>query len=79
MKMTKDSLYVSTFQELVEDVATGIKKGKAYDMASLLLRFRESLDKRDTASESYTKQHLKSRLEKHFGDGIVFSQPSKQA
>ena len=64
---------------MAEDLETGIKKGKAYDMASLLLRFQESLDKRGTTSESYTKQHLNSRLEKHFGDKIVFCQPSNRS
>ena len=74
-KMT-DLLYEPAFQELADDLATGIKKAKAYDMASLLLRFQESLDKRGTGSVSYTKQHVvsKSRLEKHFGDEIVFFQ-----
>ena len=70
----KDTLYKPVFQQLAE-----IKKGKAYNMASLLLRFQESLDKRGTSSESYTKQHFKSHLEKHFGDKIVFCQPSNRS
>ena len=74
----KDTLYEPAFQEFTEDLATGIKKGKMYDVVSLLLRFQESLDKRGTSSESYTKQHLKSHLEKHFGDKIVFCQPSNR-
>ena len=79
-KMT-DLLYEPAFQELADDLATGIKKAKAYDMASLLLRFQESLDKRGTGSVSYTKQHVvsNSRLEKHFGDEIVFFQPSNRS
>ena len=48
-------------------------------MASLLPRFQESLDKRGTSSESYTKLHVKSRLEKHFGDKIVVCQPSNRS
>ena len=45
-------------------------------MASLLTRFREILNRRGIGSESYTKQQLKSRIEKHFGDDVVFPQPS---
>ena len=50
-------------------------------MASLLTRFHETLDRGGTGSESYTKQHLKSRIhvEKHFGDDVVFSQASHQS
>ena len=63
----KDSQYETAFQELAEDLTPGIKQGKAYDMASLLTSFREILNRRGIGSESYTKQHLKSRIEKHFG------------
>ena len=48
-------------------------------MASLLLRFYESLDRRGTASERYIKHHVKSRLEKHFGDEKVFCQSSNRS
>ena len=75
----KDSQYEAAFQELAEDITPGIRKGKAYDMASLLTRFRETLDRREIGSESYTKQHLKSHMEKHFGDDVVFSQPSHRS
>ena len=72
----KDSQYEAAFQELAEDIIPGIRKGKAYGRASLLTRFRETLDRRGIGSESYTKQQLKSRIEKHFGDDVVFPQPS---
>ena len=48
-------------------------------MASLFTRFPETLDRRGIGSESYNKQHLKSRIEKHFGDDVVFSQPSHRS
>ena len=64
---------------MAEDITPGIKKGKAYDMALLLTRFRKTLDRRGIGSEGYTKQHLKSRIEKHFGDDELFSQPSHRS
>jgi hypothetical protein len=43
-------------------------------MSSLLSRYRERLDDKGINAESYSKQRLKLRLQKHFGDNIVFHQ-----
>ena len=48
-------------------------------MASLLSKFREILVNKSGNGESYTKQHLKRRLEKHFKNEIVFCQPSDRS
>ena len=43
-------------------------------MSSLLSKCRELLADKGITAESYSKQHLKLRLQKHFGEDIVFHQ-----
>ena len=69
-----ETLDDTAFKETVAEISEGICQGKAYDMSSLLLKYRESLEDKGIKGESYSKQRLKLRLEKHFGEKIVFHQ-----
>ena len=70
----------SAFQELVIDLAAGIEQGRAYDMVSLLGKYRDILTQEGAANpESYTTQNLKIRLQKHFSSSIVFHQPADRS
>ena len=54
------------FKEMAAEISEGIYQGKAYDMSSLLSKYRELLKETGIKAESYSKQHLKLRLQKHF-------------
>ena len=69
-----ETVYNAAFLDLAVEVAEGINQQKAYDMSSLLSRYRERLDDKGINAESYSKQRLKLRLQKQFGDNIVFHQ-----
>jgi hypothetical protein len=69
-----ETVYDAAFLDLAVEVGEGINQQKAYDMSSLLSRYRERLDDKGINAESYSKQRLKLRLQKHFGDNIVFHQ-----
>ena len=69
-----ETLYDTAFKEMAAEISEGIYQGKAYDMSSLLSKYRERLEDKGIKAESYSKQHLKHRLEKHFGENIVFHQ-----
>jgi len=74
-----DSPHERAFQELVIDLASGIKQGKAYDMMSLLGKCQDILMQKGASNpESYTTQNVKIRLQKHFSSAIVFHQPADQ-
>lgn len=70
-----ESLYDEAFQELAESIKDGIAKGRAYDMVSLLSMYKGLLAKKGIDASSYTKQHLKKRLQHRFTTSIVFHQP----
>ena len=63
---------------MVKEIEVGIDCGKAYDMASLLDMYKRLLKNNGADGASYTKQHLKVRLQKHFGESIVFHQPPER-
>ena len=75
-----DSPHERAFQELVIDLAAGIDQGRAYNMMSLLGKYRDILTEKGAANpESYTTQNLKIRLQKHFSTMIVFHQPADRS
>ena len=49
--------------------------GKAYDMTSLLHKYKFLSENQGVEPDNYTRQHLRQRLKNHFGDKIVFHQP----
>lgn len=69
-----ETLYDTGFKEMAAEISEGIYHGKAYDMSSLLSKYRKHLEDKGIKAESYTKQRLKLRLENHFGEEIVFHQ-----
>ena len=71
-----ESAYDISFQEIASEITVGIREGKAYEMTSLIARYHEILKSKGVETETYTKQRLKARLQKHFGDNVVFHQPS---
>ena len=72
---TSDTDYDNAFQRLTEDLKHGLDEGQAFDMASLLARYKEFLlEKGVTRAESYSMQCLKDRLTNFFGEEIVFHQ-----
>ena len=60
-----ETLYDTGFKEMAAEISEGIFQGKAYDMSLLLSKYRERLEDKGMKAESYSKQHLKHRLEKH--------------
>lgn len=69
-----EASYDRAFKEMAAEISEGIYQGKAYDMSSLLSKYRELLEHKGIKAERYSKQHLKLRLRKHFGEEIVFHQ-----
>ena len=47
-------------------------------MKSLLTKYQNILASKGIDASSYTRQHLKVRLQKHFGGELVFHQPSSR-
>ena len=70
----KRTVYDTAFQKLAVKVGDGINQQKAYDMSSLLLRYRERLGDKGINADSYSKQRLMLYLQQHFGDNIVSHQ-----
>ena len=71
-----NSLHEVSFQELVAEITRGIREGKAYDITTLLTMYQSNLESKDVDASSYSKQHLKARLQKHYGDELIFHTPT---
>ena len=69
-----ETAYDAAFKEMsaFKEISKGIYQGKAYDMSSLLSKYRECLEDKGIKVESYSKQRLKLRLVNHFRESIVF-------
>ncbi|KAK3746850.1 hypothetical protein QZH41_000039 [Actinostola sp. cb2023] len=74
-----ESRYEAAFQEIRDVIRPGLDQGRAYSMASLLEIYRKILQKEGINPASYTKQRLKVKLQKHFGESIVFHQQSDRS
>ena len=48
----------------------------AYDMTTLLTMYQSNLESKGVDASSYSKQHLKARLKKHYGDELIFHTPT---
>ena len=48
----------------------------AYDMTTLLTMYQSNLESKGVDASSYSKQHLKARLQKHYGDELIFHTPT---
>ena len=72
----------AAFAQFLEQVEPNLKRGRAYDMSTLLALYKNimnnvSNDPKSTAA--YTSQNLKKLLERHFGNNIVFFQQGAAA
>ena len=70
------------FAQFLEQVEPNLKRGRAYDMSTLLALYKNIMNNVSNDPESaatYTSQNLKKRLERHFGNNIVFFQQGAAA
>ena len=56
-------------------MSTDLDGGNAFEMSTVIGRYKDYLNEQHMSLNSYTTQRLKLRLNKHFGDKIVFHQP----
>ena len=75
----RETLHDKAFRQLIEELKPGINEGRAYDMNSLLVRYREFLADEGVRGEGYTRQCLKDRLKNCFGEEVVFHQQMDRA
>ena len=72
-----EDLYSEAFNELVTEITPGINDGKAFTMTYLLCQFKFLLEEKKICADNYRSHRLKSRLQNHFKDSIVFHQQPK--
>ena len=68
--------------KFLEQVEPNLKRGRAYDMSTLLALYKNIKNNVNNDPESaaaYTSQNLKKRLERHFGNNVVFFQQGAAA
>ena len=71
---SNESHHENAFKQLVEELRPGLEQGRAYDMASLLIKYRDYLSEKGVPGDGYTSQRLKDRLKSSFGEEIIFHQ-----
>ena len=71
---SNESHHENAFKQLVEELRPGLEQGRAYDMASLLIKYRDYLSEKGVPGDGYTSQRLKDRLKSSFGEEITFHQ-----
>ena len=54
-----ETFYDTAFKEMATEISKGIYQGKAYDMSSLLSKYRKRLQDKGINGENYSKQRLK--------------------
>ena len=67
----------AAFSQFLEQVEPNLKRGRAYDMSTLLASYNNIMNNVSNDLESaatYASQNLKKRLKRHFGNNIVFFQ-----
>ena len=75
----RETPYDKASHQLMDELNPGIKEGRAYDMNSLLIRYRRCLADEGVVGESYTRQRLKERLKNCFGEEVVSHQQTDRA
>ena len=73
------SHHKNAFKQLVEELRPGLEQGRAYDIASLLIKYRDYLSEKGVPGDGYTSQRLKDRLKSSFGEEITFHQQLSKA
>ena len=71
----QESLYASAFNTFTTEIKSELRYGKAFDMKTLLTKYKALLNSKGVAAESYSSQNLKHRMKRYFGDEIVFHTP----
>ena len=71
----QETSYDVAFQKLTEYMSADLDGGKAFEMSTVIGKYKDYLNEQHVTLESYTTQRLKLRLKKRFGDKIVFHQP----
>ena len=71
----QETSYDIAFQKLTDYMSTDLDGGNAFEMSTVIGRYKDYLNEQQMSLNSYTTQRLKLRLNKHFGDKIVFHQP----
>lgn len=75
----RETPYDKASHQLMDELNPGIKEGRAYDMNSLLIRYRRCLADEGVVGEGYTRQRLKERLKNCFGEEVVSHQQTDRA
>ena len=70
----QEDSYANTMKCLGEEIAPSLNAGKAYNMNTLLQKYKILLAERGIDADSYSRQRLKLRLKNFFGKSIVFHQ-----
>ena len=70
---SNESHHENAFKQLVEELRPGLEQGQAYDMVSLLIKYRDHLSEKGVPGDSYTSQRFLWRSGS-YGEEITFHQ-----
>ena len=71
-KGRQETSYDIAFQKLTEYMSTDLDGGNAFEMSTVIGRYKDYLNEQQMSLDSYTTQRLKLQVKKHFGDKIMF-------
>ena len=72
----QETSYDVSFQKnLPEYMSIDLDGGKAFEISTVIGRYKDYLNEQQMYLHSYTIRRLKLRIKKHFGDNIAFHQP----
>ena len=71
----QETSYDVAFQKLPEYMSTDLDGVKAFEMSTVIGRYKDYLKEQQMSLDSYTTRRLKLRLKKHFSDNIAFHRP----
>ena len=62
-------------KKLPEYMSIDLDGGKAFEISTVIGRYKYYLNEQHMSLDNYTTRRLKLRLKKNFGDNIAFHQP----
>ena len=62
-------------KKLPEYMSIDLDGGTAFEISTVIGRYKGYLNEQQMSRDSYTTRRLKLRSKKHFGDNIAFHQP----
>ena len=72
----QETSYGVSFQKkLPEYMSIDLDGGKAFEISTVIGRYKDYLNEQQMSLDNYTTRRLKLRLKKNFGDNIAFHQP----